>query len=359
MILYLPGTGIGITRPFYYISEKTHLPWTTGKQTVNNDYRPQNVGTLTLTDLPEKDWTLSDTIMDKNKSLPFRMWIAPGTKHVRGLILATKILAEEAFVNNPSIRKVAAEEGLAIIKSDAKAYAMFDITKGEDLLLMRMLHKLAQISGFPEIEFAPWLTFGHSTAGHFAKNLAYWKPERTFGIVYFKSGQFHYPKWTIPGTSIQNIPVLAINGQFEEYGPHGPHPKGESLQAQWLAVRDTFMLMRKTGHLVSLIVEPGRGHTNFSQKDADYIALFIKKAAQYKIARHKYATKSPIKLKNIKESAGVLSDTCIAGLIANPNIIYTDVLKPNGKFHDINKIPTFWHFDREIAEAWVKFHETK
>jgi hypothetical protein len=305
------------------------------------------------------DWTITDTISDNGKPLPFRMWIPPAAKHVSGLILAAKVRAEEEFVINPAIRKVSAEENLAIIKSDSKAFAMFDITKGEDVFFLRILKKLAAKSGFSEIEFAPWLTFGHSTAGHFAKNLAYWKPERTFGILYFKSGQFHCPVWTKPGTSIKNIPILAINGQFEEYGPHGAHPAGESLQAQWLAVRDTFMLMRKTGHLVSLIVEPGAGHSAISQKDMDYMALFIKKAAQYKIPKNAIATDKPVILNDLKESMGVLSDTCIYKLISEPNLDHINIIKPFKEYPGKLRSISFWHFDNEMANAWIRFHQNK
>ncbi len=312
---------------------------------------------FTFEKLPKTEWTVSDTLMDGEKSLPFRMWIPSGTKHVSGIILATNVWAEEAFVINPAIRKAASEQNLAIIKTDGKAFAMFDPQKGEDVLFTRLLQKCAKDGGFPEIEFAPWLTFGHSTSGHFAKNLAYWKPERTFGILYFKSGQFHCPSWTLPGTSLQNIPILGISGQFEEYGPHGPHPLGESAEAQWRAVRDTFMVLRKLGYLVSLIVEPGEGHFCLSQNVADYMALFIRKAAQAKIPKNTFSTREPIKLNEIAETTGVLSDTCISNLITNPAFKISHLVQPYQKY--ANKPISFWHFDMEMAEAWIKFHTSK
>lgn len=303
---------------------------------------------------PISEWVLSDTIMNHTKPLPFRMWVGPATKHIRGLIVAPKVWAEEDFVNNPAIRKVAAEEDLAIIKTDGKNFAMFDITKGEDTLFLRVLHKIAVLSGFPEIEFAPWLTFGHSTAGHFAKNLAFWKPERTFGILYFKSGQFHSPSWTKPGTSLHNIPILFINGQFEEFGPHGQHAPGESPESQWRAVRDTLMLLRKSNYLVSFIVAPGEGHFALTQRVADYMALFIKKAAYYKIPRNTITTNGSINLNEIKESSGFLSDTCISALTVHPDKRLINVIQPYKKFP--TKEISFWHFDDEIAQAWLKFY---
>ena len=306
--------------------------------------------------LPKQQWTLADTIMEKGKPLPFRMWIAPGTKHVRGLILAAEVRAEEAFVINPAIRKVAAEQNLAIIKTDGKAFAMFDLNKGEDVLFLKVLQKCAARSGFPEIEFAPWLTFGHSTAGHFAKNLAYWKPERTFGILYFKSGQFHFPIWTKPGTSLHNIPILTISGQLEEFGPHGTLLPGETPQSQWFAIRDTLMQLRQAGHLVSMIVEPIEGHFCLSQKVADYMALFIKKASQSKIPANTFATMAPVRLNEIKESQGVLSDTCISKLIAHPDCSFSNLYMPFNKFP--NKKISFWHFDKEMAKAWARFHQS-
>lgn len=300
--------------------------------------------------IPDPKWTLADTIMDMEKPIPFRMWVAPGTKHVKGLILATRVSAEEDFVINPAIRKVAAEENLAIIKTDGRAFAMFDPQKGEDLLFMRILKKCALKSGFKEIEDAPWLTFGHSTAGHFAKNLAFWKPERTFGIIYFKSGQFHAPVWAAPNASLKNVPIIFVSGQFEEFGPHGPLQPGENNESQWKAVRDTLMVLRQSGYLASMIVEPGEGHFCLSQKVADYLALFIKKAARAKIPE-----KANLPLKEIRESSGVLSDTCCSALIEN-SLKYPDkVLMPFGQ----NPAPqkAFWHLDKEMASAWLTFYQ--
>ena len=74
---------------------------------------------------------------------------------------------------------------------------------------------------------------GHSTAGIFCRNVAYWKPARVAGVLHIKSGNFQQQEHLPPTGSLAGIPLLAFNGQFETFGPegglraeYGPNPVG-------------------------------------------------------------------------------------------------------------------------------------
>jgi hypothetical protein len=301
-------------------------------------------GLLNLYPAIAQTWMYSDTIYVGGRLARAHLWVPPAATNLKGLIIATHTLVEARFVTDPAIRAAAQDQQLGIVYFSPGVMNLFDVSKGDAKHLERALKKLAVVSGFPEVEHAPLLTFGHSTSGIFAKNVAYWKPSRVFGVVYFKSGQIARPSWS--SNSIQNVPFLAVNGQYEEFGPVEGGPIGE---AQWLAVKDTLMKMRATGHLVSMIVEPGAGH--FSWKSQATIAKFITKAAIAKIPANTYATTGPITLKTVSESAGWLSDTTLKATTLSAPSAYANYTR--------DKKVTFWHLDQELAQHWKSFHEGK
>lgn len=130
------------------------------------------------------------------------------------------------MVRDAVIRDVYADAGLAILFIQPHFSGTFDYHRsdaGERLL--NALNQAAGVSGRPDLEVVPWLTVGHSTGGMFARNVAYWKPERVWGVIHLKSGNFqdHIPDNSL---SLAGIPLLSINGEFEEFGLAG----GETLR---------------------------------------------------------------------------------------------------------------------------------
>jgi len=89
----------------------------------------------------------------------------------------------------------------------------------------------------------------------------------------------------------------------------------------------------------------------------DYMALFIKKAVRYKIPKNAIATDKPIVLNDLKESQGVLSDTSIFKIISYPDLDFRKIIRPFKDYPEKQKNLTFWHFDNEMADEWVKFHQ--
>jgi hypothetical protein len=103
---------------------------------------------------------------------------------------------------------------------------------------------------------------GHSTAGIFCRNVAYWKPERVAGIPHVKSGNFHQKEHLPPSGTLAGIPLVALNGQFETFGPAAGIDPEYGRETQWVYVRKDIWKFREAdpNHLMSLWVHHGDDH---------------------------------------------------------------------------------------------------
>jgi hypothetical protein len=96
------------------------------------------------------------------------------------------------------------------------------------------------------------------------------------------------------------------------------------------------------------VVEPGAGHFAWSDRNAAYLAMFVRKAAQARIPDWPLDAKQPVQCKSFDPESGWLSDLTIktAGRSAPA---------PYGQYAG-DKAHAAWHFDREMAEATVTYH---
>jgi hypothetical protein len=100
--------------------------------------------------------------------------------------------------------------------------------------------------------------------------------------------------------------------------------------------------------LISLIVEAGTTHMAWSQRDGEYVALFIRKAAQARIPDWPTETREPVQCKQIDITTGALTSTAITNpAAAKP--------APYGEYKGDRKY-TYWHVDMELARAWEAYH---
>jgi len=78
------------------------------------------------------------------------------------------------------------------------------------------------------------------------------------------------------------VPALMMVGQFDEFGGA---MRDRSGRESWEGGRDALIAFRTQheSHLGSIVVEPGAGHFAWSDRNAKYLALFIRKAAQTRI----------------------------------------------------------------------------
>lgn len=275
------------------------------------------------------------------------LWIPPGCNSIRGVILCQMTRLEERLTKDPIIRETAAEECLAVVFLKPGFDALFNyVEKAAGEKLESILSELAGVSKHPELNHAPLLTMGHSTAGIFARNIAYWKPERVIGIVHIKSGNLHqhiYGK----NRSLAGVPFMAVNGELEEYGPEGGIRPEYGHETQWIMMGQQLQERRRenSNNLMSLVVHPGGNHVSWDRRLSELTALFIRKAARARIPDE--SGSNPVRCKTVSLESGWLTDADIKHPVRKP-AAFADYMGDRGK--------AYWHLDEELARAVYEYH---
>jgi hypothetical protein len=205
---------------------------------------------------------------DKGQSTAF-LWIPPDARQVRGIVMGGMTLTEREFAKDKRIRQACADRQLAIVFLTC-GLGSIDIQK--------VLNDLAQLSGYREIAVAPLMFVGHSAGGPQAKSSAVAMASRCFGLVQYRGGS--------PGGDPAvpaGVPCLMMVGQFDEFGGM---MRNETGRENWEGGVDALAAYRAKDarNLGSIVVEPGAGHFAWSDRNAQYLAIFIRKAAQARIA---------------------------------------------------------------------------
>ena len=198
-----------------------------------------------------------------------------------------------------------------------------------------MLDDFASVSGYNELKYAPIVPFGHSAMATYPWNFAAWNPDRTLAIISLHGDA---PRTNLTGygrdnmewgkRTIDGIPGLMIEGEYEWW---------EDRVNPALAFR---MMYPKS--CVSFLCDTGRGHFDIADRTAGYIALFLKKALEYRMPAT-YDLNKPVELKKLNPQNGWLAERW------HPNQKKRAKAAPykeyKGDSHD-----AFWYFDKEMAE---------
>ncbi|MEI7833813.1 MAG: hypothetical protein WCJ56_11540 [bacterium] len=282
------------------------------------------------------------------------LWIPPSADQVRGVIVAGKTSIEVAMFKDAQIREVCSQQKLALVllmpsldfrDADLKVHPETQMATG-GARLQGILDLLAKVSGHAELSVAPLMSVGHSAGGPFAQFVAYWAPQRSFGLLFIKSGGIFPPDYA-PDARIYSVPVLTVNGQFDEFG--GTMRNAEGLEP-WTGGRRTGLVLRGMDerYLNSMMADPGAGHFSWSDRLAAYVAKYIRKAAQARIPQNWPAdAKEPIQCKVIDPQSGWLTPPML-NLTGEPApAAYAD--------YKGDKKQAFWQFDEEMALASVAY----
>jgi hypothetical protein len=281
------------------------------------------------------------------------VWLPPDTPKIRGVFLSLWGM----IVHDPFLRAGAREGGLAIACINEGFDGGFNYTTGSPAALEEALAKAAEVTGHPELRGAPLLTAGMSASVIGARNIAYWRPDRSLGVIHASGGNMHHCRYD-PKLTLAGVPFLAVNGEMEQCGPEGGgHMSGAAgirpeygFQTQWVMMRDSMIVRQYDDptHLMNLLVMPNAGHGGWSDATAFVSGLFMAKAARYR-------------LPGGYPGAKATADGCVRidprwGWLTDANLKAPQFKPAPYDKYEGDPGRAFWHFDEEMAMETVEYH---
>jgi len=265
------------------------------------------------------------------------LWIPEDCMQVRAVIIGTHNMCEETLFENELFRRRMKEAGVALIWITPGWDQQWKADSGSPEAYWQMLDDLAETSGYGELKFTPIIPIGHSAMATYPWNFAAWHPERTLAVVSYHGDA---PRTNLTGygrenlewgrtRNIDGIPGLMVEGEYEWW---------EARVNPALAFR-----MMYPESCISFLCDAGRGHFDVSDRTAEYIALFVKKALQARLP-DTVAQDRPVALRKVRPQDGWLAERWhpVQPRRAKP----APYAKYKGDVHD-----AFWYFDREMAET--------
>jgi len=270
----------------------------------------------------------------KNEAPRAYLWIPPNCKQVRAVVFGHHNMQEIGVFENPAFRKALTELGFAEVWVAPAFDRNFRFDQGAGEKFDALMAALAEQSGYSELTNAPLVPCGHSAAASLPWYVSYWKPERVLCALSF-SGQWPYvpdpgnaPPFTEHG--IDSVPGFVTQGEYEWSDERIP---------QGLAIKNAHPLMP-----LSALGCPADGHFEGLDEKIHLLALYLKKAAQYRLPKI-YPAGSPVKLNAMDVAkTGWLVESYAVG--KNPSA----PAAPVGEFKGA-ATNAFWYFDGELAKA--------
>ncbi len=263
------------------------------------------------------------------------MWIPENCKKVKGYILAQNNMEELSILENVNFRKQLTKLGFAEIWVTPPFDHLFRFNEGAGETFNNIITSLANNSGYEELKFAPVVPIGHSAAASWPYYFAVWQPERTLCAIsvsgqwpYFRDPKFAPDIWE--DKTLDFIPCLETMGEYEAANTWSIEGLKERNEHKYLAL--------------SMLACPAEGHFASSDKKAEYIALYIKKAVQYRLSNRTDAKGYPDLNIIDPHTTGWLSEKW--RLNQQPTAIAAPINKYKG-----DKNEAFWYFDEEIVKA--------
>ncbi|MDL2247957.1 hypothetical protein LJC05_04430 [Bacteroides sp. OttesenSCG-928-J23] len=269
------------------------------------------------------------------------LWIPSNCKQVRGIVVGQHNMSEEGIMEHPAFRKGMSELDFATIWITPGISQEWNTPENVQTIFDNMLESLADVSGYSELKYAPIVPIGHSAMATFPWNFGAWNPERTLAIlsVHGDSPRTHLtgygrknPDWG--GRTVEGIPGLIVMGEYE-----------------WWEDRlfTAFDYRRDYPEApLSLLADAGRGHFDHSDGLVDYLVLFLKKAAKYRLPK-KMPLDAPAKLIKVNATDGWLADRWHKDAL--PRAKSAPYREYRGE-----KNEAFWYFDKEMAQATERYY---
>jgi hypothetical protein len=261
------------------------------------------------------------------------LWIPETCRQVRGVLLGLQNMKEQNMFEDPAIRQACADCNLAIVwiapgadQNDALSLD-FKTPAAGAREVVQILDDLANDSGYTELKFAPILVVGHSAASPFVWGLGSQLPARVFAAIPYKGYFLGAP---------DGLPILYVSSEWAEWGEQW----GSTWRKDGVALEK--MRQHSANCLLGEFVDVGTGHFQWNPASAKIIALFIRKAVQYRLPENA-PPDQPVKLLPISPASG-----CLVRCDALGTSRFKAV--PASQWQGDPK-SAFWYFDSKMATA--------
>jgi len=281
---------------------------------------------------------------ETNDHLQAFLWIPPGCHQLKGVVLGQHNMLEEGILEHPDFRKTLAALDFGEIWVTPGLDLVFDFQQEAGAAFDSMIHGLADSSGYHELDFIPVVPIVHSAAASFSWNFAAWNPSRALAVLSVhgdapltnKTGSgCPSPDWGC--RTIDGIPGLMVMGEYK-----------------WREDRIMPALTFVKAHpraAISFLAYAGHGHFDFSDALMNYLATFIRKAAEYRISKDsKPDSEGHIALKSVNPEEGYLMERWMQ----NHKERYA-----SGTYSHFggDRQRAFWYFDRDMTERTQRYYK--
>ena len=261
----------------------------------------------------------------------FRLWFPDDAGTLRGVVLLVpgsngdgRSMTEESVWREFAVRHDFALLGSRI--TDKRHDQMFiehyiDVSQGSGQALLDGLAILAERSGHPELEQAPFVSWGMSAGGEFNYELAVWKPERTIAFILNKGGIYYT---ALASPAARQVPGLLFIGETD-------------LAFRNDIIKGLFAVNRRAGALWALVEEPGVGHA--VNRSRDMALLFFDEMIQARLPAAPAAVDGAVDLRPIDPSTGYYGS------------LETWTFEPAADAGP-PRVPAAWLPTESIARAW-------
>ena len=269
------------------------------------------------------------------------LWIPPTCKKVKGVVVAQNNMEEIMILENPIFRRAMSDLDFAEVWCTPFFDHLFRFNQGAGDTFAGMMDDLANVSGYSELQHVPVVPMGHSAAASWPYYFAAWNPERTLAAIsvsgqwpYFRSPVFAPDIWG--NRTIDFVPCLETMGEYE-------------AAATW----STEGLKERQEHPnmpLSMLACPAEGHFAASDKKIAYLALYIKKAVEYRMF-HGKSHGGIVRLKPIDPTkSGWLMGKWRYNQTPTAEAAPVNVYKGNCS-------EAFWFFDKELVQATESYEK--
>jgi hypothetical protein len=261
------------------------------------------------------------------------LWIPPQSESVRAVVLAQHNMEEISILENRLFRQAMAELNFAEVWVAPSFDHLFRFNEGAGDVFQGIMDDLAIESGYDELITAPIAGLGHSAAASWPYYFAAWNPQRTLAAISV-SGQWPYVRNQFAPDiwgerSVDYVPCLETMGEYEA---------ADTWSGEGLKERQAHPLIP-----LSMLACPAEGHFASSDAKVEFLAFYLRKAAQYRL---------PPTL-GTRHSALIPIDPTKIGWLADKWRLGQPPTAPPAPAAQYIGDPkeAFWYFDQETAKA--------